>query len=960
VELCVFGPVEVLGSSGSIRFSRAKERAVLATLALFHGRAVSSDRLVDALWGDQPPARPDKALHTHVQRVRAALGAGVVETRSDGYALSAGVVVDVALFETEVREGSSAQKVREMLARWRGEPYVDLGDWPPAELERRRLAELREDALERCLGLEIEVGPVSGCVAELEVMVADKPLRERRWFLLMTALQREGRVADALRAYQRARNVFAEQLGIDPGPGLRALEAEILLDGEVQSGDLPRQLTSFVGRDREVAQLAVLVRDRSLVTLTGVGGVGKTRLALETAAAVSAEFGDGVWLCELAPVTNSGALWESLAASLKVPPSAGRRVRDVVLDYLAAKRLLLVVDNCEHLRGAVADLVDAVMQFCPAVVVVATSRERLGLSGEQIVAVRPLPVPTDDADACRQTDAVRLFCDRARDVNREFTLTDRNVAAVAQLCRGLDGMPLAIELAAARVRSLSVEDLVARLDQRLRLLTAGSRSAPERHRTLRNTIDWSYDLLTTTEQRALNRLSVFAGSFDLASAEAVVAADNIAPLDGLEVLSQLVDKSLVEVDITVGRGRYRLLETIRQYAHERLELTGETGQARSRHLARYVALAEEAIPHLRGRDQLEWVDGLARDADNFRAAFDWATEAELADEALRLVDALVVTGTPTNWTAADWPESVMAIPGASQHPLYPLAAAFAALGAALQVEFDHAATLVAAAQDAQTRLGTHHLHVHAAASVLALFQGDFDAAQHHTQTWVDLARASQDPSDLAPALSVYATTLYAETTEAVIVAEEAVRVGRDNGIPSQLLGALFTLTPLIGRSQPARAHALVDEAADVARKIGDQQAIATAVGHQARLAIAQQDWPAALRAATHAAEQHLHGGMSPAFGPVITSAAIALAHLHRLEPAAILTGHADARYPALLIDQEAQKVVAATDQLILDTLGATRTAELKALGATLANGDAVAYLRTQRDEALTGDTERPT
>jgi predicted ATPase len=883
----------------------------------------------------------------------------VVETRTDGYVLT-GVVVDAEQFETEVEAGISAQSLRAALARWRGEPYVDLGGWPAAELERERLAELRADALERCLGLEIEVGQVSGCIAELEAMVAAKPLRERRWFLLITALQRAGRIADALRTYQRARKVFAEELGIDPGPELRALETKILMDGKVPPGNLPRQLTSFVGRGYEMAQLAVLVRDRSLVTLTGVGGVGKTRLALETAAALTGEFGDGVWLCALAPVTNSGALWESLAASLKVRLSPGRRVRDVVLDSLAAKRLLLVVDNCEHLLAAVARVVDAITQSCPAVVVVATSRERLGLPGEQIVAVRPLPVPSDDADARQQTDAVQLFCDRALDASGAFTLTERNVAGVAQLCRRLDGIPLAIELAAARIRSLSPEDLVARLDQRFGLLTTGSRSAPQRHQTWHNTIDWSYDLLTINEQRALNRLSVFAGSFDLASAEAIVAADNITPVGVPELLSQLVDKSLVEADINDGRGRYRLLETIRQYAHERLELTGETAQVRSRHLARYVALAEQAIPHLRGRDQLDWAAELADDADNFRAAFDWATEAELADEALRLVDALVVTGTPTNWTAADWPETAIAIPGASQHPLYPLAAAFAALGAALQVEFDHAATLVATAQDAQTRLGTHHLHVYAAASVLALFQGNIDAAQQHTQTWVDLARASQDPSDLAPALTVYAITRYANATEAVVIAEEAVRVARDTGIPSQLLDALFTLTPLIGRDQPVRAHALLNEAADVAWKLGDQQAIATVVGHQARSAIAQKDWPTALRAATHAAEQHLRGGMSPALGPVVTSAAIALAHLHRVEPAAILAGHADARYPALLLDQEAQKILAATDQLILHTLGATRTAELKAHGATLTNGDAVTYLRSQRDQALTGDTERPT
>jgi predicted ATPase/DNA-binding SARP family transcriptional activator len=954
VELRLFGQIEANGSSGPVRLTRAKERALLAALALFHGRVVSTDRLADAVWADGPPVRPKKALQVHVQRLRAVLGDGVVETHGDGYALVPGVVVDAELFEREIRAEGDSHNLRQALARWKDEPYLDLGLWAPAELERTRLAELRDQALETCLALEIEAGAGAGCIAELEAMVADKPLRERRWFLLMTALSRDGRVADALRAYQRARKVFATELGIDPGPELRTLEEQILLAEvrETLPGNLPRQLTSFVGREGEIVQLAGLVRERPLVTLTGVGGVGKTRLALETAARVLADFPDGAWLCELAPLADPDALWETLATSLGVRPSPGRSLRDLVLDYLGPKRLLVVLDNCEHLLTPAGRVADAIVQSCPAVAVLATSREGLALSGEQIVAVPPLRVPPTDADldVLTQTDAARLFCDRARDVNGTFRLTERNAAAVGQLCRRLDGIPLAIELAAARVRSLSVEDLVDRLDQRLRVLTKASRSAPQRHQTLRATIDWSYDMLSSSEQLALNRLSVFAGGCDLAAAEAVVVAEGIAPLDVVDLLSQLVDKSLVEVDVTNGTGRYRLLETIRHYGQERLEATDETARVRDRHLAWFVALAEEAGPHLRGSEQLEWAAALARDTENIRTALNWALEAQRADEGLRLVVPLGVIGLPTGWTAADWPATAIAIPGASRHPLYPLAAAQAALGATLRMELDHAATLVASTEDAQARLDTHHPEVHTAAGLLALYQGDLEHARGHTQTGVDLARATRDPYEIAGALTLHAFTLQVlQDPEAAVVAEEAVRISRDAEIPSALFYALILLIPMIVDEQPARAQAVLDEAADLGSELGDRLAIATVVGNQAGIAAQRGDWYTALRTATDAAEQVLQVGNFVELSVDLTVASVALAHLERLEPAAVFSGLAAARFPTLTGNQGWEGLLTATDQLILDRLGATRTEELKAHGATLTTADAVAYLRRECD-----------
>jgi hypothetical protein len=422
-------------------------------------------------------------------------------------------------------------------------------------------------------------------------------------------------------------------------------------------------------------------------------------------------------------------------------------------------------------------------------------------------------------------------------------------------------------------------------------------------------------------------------------------------------LDELVDKSLVEVVTTDGGGRYRLLETIRRYARERLEAAGEAARVRGRHLARYIGLAEDAGPHLRGRDLFEWAALLARDAENFRAALDWAVEAELADEALRLVVALTVGPTSTGWIQTDWIETAISIPGASRHVLYPRAVAIAASGAVMRFDLDRAATLVAIAQDAQPRLDTHYPEVHLACAALAMFRGHADQARHDAEIAVDLARASQDPSALALALSFYAMTLQADRDKAAVVAEEAVRVSRDAEIPSAFIYAVFSLTSNIAQEQPARTDALFDEVADVARKLGDTWALALTVGWKMRNALVQEDWPTALRIATDAAEQDLQLGGSVQFGAYFIGASIALAHLQIPEPAAVLAGFAE-RFPHLTGDQDWQRLFAANDKFLLGTFGPTRAAELKAHGATLSNADAFDFLRSQCDRAVADGSKR--
>jgi predicted ATPase/DNA-binding SARP family transcriptional activator len=966
VELGVFGPVDARGPSGRIGLTRAKERVVLAALALYHGRVVSTDRLVDALWAERSPSHPEKALQIHVQRLRAALGAEVVETRSDGYALGPGVVVDAELFEAEVNGNVSAQGLRAALARWKGEPYVDLGEWGPAELERIRLSEVRDHALETCLALEIEAGVGATCIAELEAMVADKPLRERRWFLLMTALSRHGRIADALGAYQRARNVFAAELGIDPGPELQTLEEQILLADirRTSSGDLPHQLTSFVGREREVAQLVVHLHEHSLITLTGVGGVGKTRLALQVAAEAVPAFPDGAWFCELAPLNDPGAVWNALAATLKVAPTPGRALDELVLEYLAPKHLLLVLDNCEHLLVSIAELVRVLVQRCARVAVLATSREGLALAGEHVVTVPSLGLPEPGAteEELGGAEAVRLFCDRAHDADRNFVLDEHNSGAVAVLCRRLDGIPLAIELAAARVRSLTPDELVARLDQRFKLLTRGSRASLERQQTLSTTIDWSYDLLTDDERTAFNRLSAFAGGFDLAAAEAVLGDGDRDAKDAGRLLGQLVDKSLLLVDNQTRTTRYRLLETIRQYAQERLERSGETPEVRGRHMEYYVETAETAGPHLRGRDQLSWAAVLAPDVDNLRAAFDSAVESSLPDPALRLVVALAVAGLPIGWTAMGWADSAAAIPGAHDDQLFPLVVALAAIDATMKGQLERATTLVETAETAQAALGTNHLEVRTAGAALAMSRGDFEDARNRAEVGLEQARTSGDTYLIVVALTILAGALTNEPARGLLVAEEAVRTARDAGIVSSLGLALTTqLMYVEGKDDPACELAIMNEIIDVASTLGDQQLMAMSSTFHEMPHARQGDWPPVLRAIADAAVQFTGGSYMTFAVSFFRDASIVFTALEHFEPGAVILGFADAHDPYSRAgpNVEYTGIIRTTDKALLDALGEDKLSELKMRGSAFDLPQAVAYLRTEADEVLAGSDRVP-
>ncbi|GGM55365.1 BTAD domain-containing putative transcriptional regulator [Dactylosporangium sucinum] len=622
-------------------------RPLLARLVLAAGRVVSVDTLTDALWGEDLPADAANALQIRVSKLRRALGpAGdLLVTRAPGYRLAVPPeAVDVHRFEAAVAGARAARDagdaagalrgIEAALAWWRGPALADAGDAEWVGRERHRLEELRLAAVEDRLELLLETGRPADAVADLERLGAEHPLRERPVRLLMLALYRSGRQADALDVHQALRRRLADELGLDPSPELRAL-AEAILRRQVPGGPsepalapvtapaLPARVTSLVGRDDDLTTVLDQLRTARVVTLTGPGGVGKTTLALEAARRA----GGDVRLVRLAPLPAGADAAGAVAQQLGVPSDGA--AADAAAAHLAAAPALLVLDNCEHVVDSAAALVDHLVHACPRVRVLATSREALAVAGEVQVAVAPLAVP----------DATRLFVDRARAVRPAFALDDDTAPAVEAVCRQLDGIPLAIELAAARVKALPPAEIAARLHDRFALLTGGPRTAEARHRTLRAVLDWSHDLLPEPERTLLRRLAVFRGGWTLPAAEDVCGFGALAPGDVLDPLFRLVDRSLVVPD--PAGGRFRLLVTVQEYAAERLAEAGEAGECRDRHLDHYTRLGERLGPQVRAAGAA-WA-ALRDDADNLRAAVDHALAPAAGDpdRGLRLGVALL-------------------------------------------------------------------------------------------------------------------------------------------------------------------------------------------------------------------------------------------------------------------------------------------------------------------------------
>ena len=852
MDFRILGILEVADGGRPVEIGAAKERALLAELVLHANQIVSRERLVEVVWGDNPPATAAATLNTYVSHLRSALEPGrpartqpdLLLTRDPGYLLAVDPErVDALRFERLAGEGrralatgdaaTAAATLREGLGLWRGGALADFVYESFAQAEAMRLEELRLSTLEQRIDADLALGRHHDLVAELRRLVDEHALRERLWGQLMLALYRCGRQSEALRAYGELRTVLAEELGIDPSPALRRLEENMLQqrpDLEVPANpghlagagpvptrpvrpptNLPPRLTSFVGREDDIAEVERLCAGARLVTLVGAGGVGKTRLAVEVASRVLDEHPDGVFLVELAPLSDAGGLYQQVLAALGVGEDDRQSPPETLAAHVADRRMFLVIDNCEHLVDPCAALVEDLLRAGPGVRILATSRELLRVPVETAWRVPSMSTPPAGTglEELAGFEAARLFLERARLLSPGLQLSAADAGHVTRICARLEGIPLAIELAAARTRLLSVGEIAERLDDRFGLLSTGARTAPGRHQTLRAAVDWSYDSLSAPERRLFDRLSVFSGGFTLHAAEAVCDTSELEPASVLETLGALVDKSMVLSDPGPAASRFRMLETLRQYGAERLAERAGAEPARDRHLTWAVALAAEAEPHLEGSGQAEWLQRLAVEHDNLRGALGWATSSSDSAALLSLATAL----------------------GRFWEVRGHLSEGRRWLEAALEAWSE---------ESAAPRAGAHRW-----AGVLAQRQGDHHAARRHYEAGLAMSRDAGDRRGTASALHSLGNLegLQGRLDAANSLYEESLAIGRDLGDRRVTAASLTNLGWIAQtRGDFAGARRSNGEALAAWQELGDQQGLAQTLTAVAYLALLQGDY----------------------------------------------------------------------------------------------------------------------
>ena len=718
-----------------------------------------------------------------------------------------------------------------------------------------------------------------------------------------------------------------------------------------RSGNLPVPVSSFIGRERELHQTAAALTEARLVTLTGVGGVGKTRLALQTAVQVAPGFADGAWLCELAPVREPIRVDEAVAAVFSLTVRAGQSTRDVLVETLRSKQVLLVLDNCEHLIEGAAALADALARSCERLAILATSREALGIEGERLVPVPSLGLPDTGAsmDVITQAEAVRLFAERAAAVKPDFQLTAGNAAAVAAVVRRLDGLALAIELAAARTPAMTPAELARRLEHSFAVLGTARRGAVARQQTLRAAIDWSFQLLAEPEQRLLARLAVFAGGCTLAAAEAVCSGDGIDPDTVFELLAALVARSLVVAEDYGSETRYRLLETIRQYGEEHLGQTGETEQWRARHASYYAGL----LAQVRGQahdpsQEVFWAVRLRAERDNLLAAWSWAVGTGNVGTAFAILAGFAPVEVRSTYPLVLAGEAALELPGAAEHPGYPLALAVSALFASTRADVTVAEELCHRAAEASARQATPDWRIEAtvcsARTNIATTTGAFADAARFAEQAAGIARAGGDLADASVELTIAAGChlLIDNASAARPLATEALALARQIGAPALIVSGLLAVGLADAGTDPDRARACLRESRELSTALGYQSGIelvwATAIAffvgdHAATLELGRS----AIRGLQWAGRMRM--------GPVLYMIAGALL-TSRADAAAIVQGAADA------YSVPSSRFARLVSSRVTEALGEERAQELRTRGAGMDWDRALAYTLTQATQAL--------
>jgi len=878
IEFRILGPVEAVADAGPLPLGAPKQRALLAFLLLNANTVVSRDRLVDALWGASPPRAAVSSLQVYIHGLRRAVGADRIETHGTGYRLRLDPAeLDFAGFERLVerateafaagRPADAAEDLRRALGLWAGSPLADLGGEPMAEAEAAQLEERRLRALELLHDAELALGRHDELVPELERLVAAEPYRERFRAQHVLALYRAGRQTDALEAYRAARELLVHELGVDPGPELQELERRILRHDpalaapEAQAParvQLPAAPTPLVGRRLEVAAVTALLRrdDVRLVTLTGPGGAGKTRLALAAAGELGPELRDGALFVDLAAVRDPALLGTSIAQALGAAESA-ESVEGTLEEHLRGRSMLLVLDNLEQLAPDVG-LVGRLLAAAPRLLVLATSRSPLRLAAEHEYPVPPLALPERGRAATFEmlvaNDAVRLFAARARAVDPQFELDDGNVGAVVRICERLDGLPLAIELAAARSKLLPPEAMSNRLGQTLDLLTGGAHDLPARQRTLRATLEWSHSLLSGEERTLLARLAVFAGGWTLTAAEAVCGGGALAVLD---TLSALVDESLVRRLRRPGaEPRFAMLETIREFAVELLERSDEAEALRRSHCHYVLAQAEEAAAGFvaatgSGESFFALLD---EEHDNLRAALEWAGGAGEVQLEVRLTVAArwfwIVRGLLSE--GRRFFDGVLARTVGAPEPLRALALAHGATFPFRQGETGFARELWQEALDLYRELGDDDGTARCIAELgaVAVAEGDLDGAVALYEESIPLFRRQGNDVRLATALSNLGAiaNMRHDPATGVRYLADAVALARETGDEDGLAVSLHNLARSeLALDRPDRGREALLESLEIARRLGYREVTAYCLGGMAELATIEGD---AERAAT--------------------------------------------------------------------------------------------------------------